>query len=303
MFFKNVFAYEITKNLDLSDFSEKLGNSSFVPCGNQDQKKMGWIPPLHECGGEDMILASEGRVLITLKVQERLLPSSVINKAVDKKVEELEARQDRKVFRKERAGIKDDVIASLLPRSHTKDTYLSGYISTDKKWLVINTSSEKSAIEFCALLRHCLGSLPIIPFQGKTEYSTLMTGWIDADYDIEALEGISFGSNITLEGDDSNVAKLKGVDYFSDEVCVHIESGKKVRELEMFANGAFGFNLTDEVKLKGIKWDKEYIASNGSESEDPAVRFDTDFVLMGGMIDMLLDHLLVVLEVDRQWHE
>jgi hypothetical protein len=49
--------------------------------------------------------------------EERILPGSVVRDAVKEKVEEIEAEQMRKVYKKERDQIKDEIIQAFLPRA------------------------------------------------------------------------------------------------------------------------------------------------------------------------------------------
>ena len=61
--------------------------------------------------------ASQGFLLIATRKEERILPGSVVKDAVKEKVDEIEAEQMRKVYKKERDQIKDEIIQAFLPRA------------------------------------------------------------------------------------------------------------------------------------------------------------------------------------------
>ena len=103
MWFKNVRAYRLTKPFDLSPemLGQKLVGRSFVPCAKSQAQSLGWVPPLGE-ESEELVHAAAGRMLLKLKREEKLLPSTVVREQLDEKVAAIESEQGRKVYRKER---------------------------------------------------------------------------------------------------------------------------------------------------------------------------------------------------------
>ena len=103
MWFKNIRAYRLTSPFTLSpeQLAGQLAQRAFSPCARSQALALGWVPPL---GGEDgeLVHAAAGRMLVKLKREEKLLPSTVVRELLEEKVAEIEAGQARKVYRKER---------------------------------------------------------------------------------------------------------------------------------------------------------------------------------------------------------
>ena len=114
MWFKNIRAYRLTSPFDLSaeQLGDKLAQRAFEPCAKSQALSLGWVPAL---GDESTELAHSagGRLLIKLKREEKLLPSTVVREQLEEKVAVIEQEQGRKVYRKERNTLKDEIIQDL----------------------------------------------------------------------------------------------------------------------------------------------------------------------------------------------
>jgi recombination associated protein RdgC len=126
MMFKNARIFRFTKPITINpeQLEAALLISPFNPCGPQELSRMGWISPLGK-KGEHLVHAAGECLLICLRQQEKILPASVIKEIVEERCEEIETEQVRKIRRKEKDEIKDQVTLELLPRAfhRTKRTY------------------------------------------------------------------------------------------------------------------------------------------------------------------------------------
>ena len=115
MWFKNLRAYRLTSPFDLSpeQLGQQLQQRSFQPCAKSQALSLGWVPPL---GGEEgeLVHAAAGRMLVKLKREEKLLPSTVVREQLEEKVAAIEADQARKLDRKERLTRKDEIFQDCL---------------------------------------------------------------------------------------------------------------------------------------------------------------------------------------------
>ena len=141
MWFKNIRLYCLTQPFDLSseDFELQLADHAFIPCTNYEKSRIGWVSPMGNAapdlnassaesmdgveglvGAEDSAAQSSelapllthtvgNYIMLCAQMQDRLLPASVVREATEEKVAEIEARQGRKVYRKEKREIQDDV--------------------------------------------------------------------------------------------------------------------------------------------------------------------------------------------------
>ena len=128
MWFKNIKAYQLTQPLSLDDDSLQtaLLTQPFRPCGNQDLATMGFCSPFsiaQKAQGNAMLFHRSGnRIWVTLKKQERLLPSAVVNAELAEKVVAIEADTGSPVGKKQQQDLKQEIIHTLLPRAFTKNS-------------------------------------------------------------------------------------------------------------------------------------------------------------------------------------
>ena len=77
----------------------------------------GWSSPTKD---DRFVLAVGGHFLVALMVEQKLLPSSVVNEVAADKAEQSEAQQGFKPGRKQMKEIKEAVLQELLPRAFTR---------------------------------------------------------------------------------------------------------------------------------------------------------------------------------------
>ncbi|MEX2334509.1 MAG: recombination-associated protein RdgC, partial [Pseudohongiella sp.] len=181
MWFKSIRLYQFTRPFGLTavELDKKLSEFLFQPCSSFERSRFGWVSPL---GKEEEALTHVvgDCIMVCARKDEKLLPAAVVNDAVNEQVEELEAKQSRKVYRKEKLQIKDDVTAALLPRAFSRTRKVFAYIDHKAGLLVVNSSSASAAEELISGLRECLGSMPVVPADVQQAPGSVMTGWLQA---------------------------------------------------------------------------------------------------------------------------
>ena len=148
MWFKNLRAYRLTNPFDLSpeQLGEQLEAHAFQPCAKSQALSAGWVSPLGEESSE-LVHAAGGRMLLKLKREEKLLPSTVVREQLEEKVAAIESDQGRKVYRKERLSLKDEIIQDCLPRAFSRSSGVSAYIDTRANWIFVDAASAARAEE------------------------------------------------------------------------------------------------------------------------------------------------------------
>ena len=179
MWFKNIRAYRLTSPFDLSPekLGQKLAARSFVPCTKSQAVSLGWVPPMGE-DAEELVHAAAGRLLIKLKREEKLLPSTVVREQLDEKIAAIESEQGRKVYRKERLNLKDEIVRDCLPRAFSRSTNVCAYIDVRANWIFVDAASAGRAEELLNLLREGIGSFPALLPQVNNAPSAVMTAWL-----------------------------------------------------------------------------------------------------------------------------
>ncbi|WP_299262959.1 recombination-associated protein RdgC [uncultured Psychrosphaera sp.] len=293
MWFNNAISYQFTKpfNVTVEQIHSHLEQHLFVPCGSMDLKKQGWASAIP--GTKSLVHAAGDNALICLKTEEKILPSSVINKELNEKVQLLEFERGQRVGKKERVTLKEEIIQQLLPKAFTKDNLLFAYIDYKGQRIVVNANSANKAETLLAFLRQSLGSLPILPFKPETDLLTTLTGWVQNN---STPTPFTLANNISLKAldEEASQAKLKNLDLTEEEVQLHIANGKYVERLSMYWDNKVLFDLTDEGHLKQVKFlDVIKEQNDDINSDDGLAKFDADFALMTGELNQLLNNLAV----------
>ncbi|EGL0769090.1 recombination-associated protein RdgC [Salmonella enterica subsp. enterica] len=296
-FFKNAVIYRLKKESAITsedyiqELADKLEKLRFTPCASHDFSTCGWVPPLGDLSDQLYHFAS-GQLLLTLRKEEKILPSQVITDELNKRVSEVEHQQTRRLKKSEKAYIRDDVIYSLLPRAFTRNSTTSIWINMAQSLVVVDAGSISRAEDALAVLRKSLGSLPVVPLMMQSPIELTLTEWVKTG---KFPAGFTPGSEAELKG----ILGCDGVGFFrkqdlvSDEILTHIEAGKVVVELSLDWQGRISFKLTDYFSIKRIKFSDDTLSQNDDiDREEVAHRFDADFVLMTGALNNLLYYLI-----------
>ena len=218
MWFKNLTIYQFSEPFTRpqDEIEEALNTLPFTGCGNYQPSAMGWSPPLHTSDDSPLLHSANGRLMVCLSIEERLLPSKVINQQLDEKVAEIQEKEDRKVYRKEKTRIKDELIYSLLPQAFTQTTKLYAYIEPELGLLIVDTSSTNKAELLLTHLRKSLGSLKVTPLEMQNP-DAVMTAWLQSN---DMPDTITITDNCTLHHPQhvTSVIRCKGEDVFRSAV-------------------------------------------------------------------------------------
>lgn len=280
MWFKNLRVYTFAKPLaqTFEEIETALADKLFEPCGSMEKARLGWVSPLGREG--EMLSHVQGNYLmLCCQKQERLLPAAVINEATDEKVAELEERQGRKIYRKEKRQIRDDVFVTLLPRAFTRNQQTFAYLSLADNLLVVNSGSAPKAEELLTLLRDTLGSLPVeIPTTSRAP-ADVMTRWLREQHGSDNFV-IDEECELFNPIDGSNVVRCIGQDLFSEEIQTHLGAGKQVKSLGVTWNSAVSCVISEDLSVKRVKFVGMNEEREQGEAESKVEKFDQEFAVM-----------------------
>lgn len=295
MWFRNLQLYRITRPLDLNaeTLETKLQENAFRPCGPIEISTAGWSSPLGR-GHEALVHATNGYLMICARKEEKILPSQVVNEQVAEKVAEIEDQQMRKVRRKEKEEIKNNVLTELMPRAFTRSQRTYAYLDLKEGWLIVDAASGKRAEELSVLLRKALGSLPIVQPRSLETPATVMTRWV-AEGDVPGDYTLDDECELRAPGDEGGIVRARRQDLSSPEIFNHIEAGKEVVKLALTWDERMSFVLDDEFAIKRLRFlDIVQEQAEEIDAEDPAAQFDADFAIMSMEINKLLPRLFEV---------
>ncbi|ATW29032.1 recombination-associated protein RdgC [Candidatus Williamhamiltonella defendens] len=293
IWFKNLMMYQLQCPLekDSSELEKKLANFAFIPCGPQEKVRVGWIPPM--VSHKDTLSYQVNRqILLCAHKEEKMLPASVIKQELERQIEKLEAQQKRKLKKTEKASLKDHVFYDLLPRAFSRFQKTWIWIDTIHQMMILDASSTKRAEEALALLRQSLGSLAVVPFTFKHPVEFILTEWIRSDNlpsGFVLMEEAELKSTLTEGG----TIRCKNQNLYSDEIALHIKSGKKVTRLALEWQESIQLILNQDLSLKRVKF-LEVLREKNSHinKKEVAQCFDADFVLMTYELTELIKNMM-----------
>ena len=180
MFFKNLKLYRLTQSIafEAEALEAAMASKRARPCASQELTTYGFLAPFGKGEDAPLVHVSGDFLLIAAQKEERILPGSVVRDAVKEKVDEIEAEQMRKVFKKERDQIKDEIIQAFLPRAFVRRTSIFAAIAPKQGLILVNSASDRRAEDLLSTLREVMGSLPVRPVTVKIAPSATMTDWV-----------------------------------------------------------------------------------------------------------------------------
>lgn len=295
MWFKNVRAYRLTTSFDYEPeaLGDKLEQRAFTPCAKSQALSLGFVAPLGE-GSEMLVHAAGGRLLLCLKREEKLLPATVVREQLAEKISAIETEQARKVYRKERLSLKDEIVQDCLPRAFTRSALVYAYIDPRANWIFIDAASAARAEELLNVLRECIGNFPVVLPQVNNAPAASMTAWLAHR---TLLDDFEAGDECELRepGEDGGVVRCRGVDLYSEEVETHLNAGRQVVRLGLSWDERVSLLLAEDLCLRRLKFAEELMKENEDIPEaDQAARLDADFALMSDAITSLQDRVITL---------
>lgn len=294
MWFRNLCVYRLNEPFGHSAeaLAAALGDFAFQPVGRTEAVSRGWVAPGPD--GEALVYASGSQYLVCLQEESRLLPAAVVRETLDDRVAEREAAEYRKLGRKEKNRLKEEITLELLPRAFTRAKRLYAWIDTRNGYLVVDTATWRQAEEVTELLRACLGSLPIQPLTAASNPQPVMTDWL-AQHSEPA--DVELGDEAVFEDPQNEGAEVrcKRLDLHSGEITTHIKAGKLVRRLALAWDGRMSLILDADLSVKRLKFlDTVEEGHDDFSPESAAERFDADFAIMTLELSRFLPRLTAV---------
>lgn len=293
MFFRNATFFRFSPLLATAILhsinSGSIGECALKETGALEMSSRGFVPPFIDTGS---IAHIQGDLIaLTLGGNDRILPASVVNAEVHKRISKIEDLENRRLGGKARRKLKEDVIFEMVPRALLKPFRLDAYLDLKRGIIVINTGSRKAAENFVSELRHALGSFPAMPLNAEESPRKVMTGWLlDQPHDLP--RELWIGDEVTLkEADDrGGVVKISRQDIVSDELKEHLTAGKMATDLGLTLGDKLSFVFDESLRVKKLKFlDASIEPLSQLESEDQNAELLARFTIMTGEIGQLFD--------------
>lgn len=295
MFFRNLSLFRFSPAVarELDGLDEALAKHPLRACGPLEMSTRGFVSPLGR--DEEALTRTLGHcTLFTLGSEDKILPAAVVNEAVSMRARALAEKEDRRIGGRQRRQMKQEVLDELLPRAFSRPSRLDVYVDRKNGWLVLDTSSRKSAEAALEALREAMESFPALPLAAKETPRAILTDWLTRG---KLPEGLSLGDECELR--DPSVAhgavvRCSRQDLASGEIQEHLRTGKQVFQLGLEYDGRMGFVLGEDLVVRKLRFhDVVTDELDGDTQESAAAEVDARFALMSLELDRLLGQLAV----------
>jgi len=299
MFFRNLtlFRFPTAISPRFGEVDVRLGEHALKPIGPLEMSARGFVSPF---GRGDSALSHRigDALLLTLGMDSKILPASVVNDALAEKLDHIQQSEGRRPGGRERKRVKDEVLVDLLPKAFARKARCSGYLDLGLGWCVIDTSSRKNAEALVSEIRTALESFPAVPVSSTSSARALMTAWIAGG---PLPEGFVLGDEVELRDpvDTGAIVKARRQDLESDEVREHLKCGKHAFQVALVFEDRLSFVLGEDLVIRKLKFlDTVTEALEHGDRESQRDEVDAVFALMSGELRILLARLTSVLSLD-----
>jgi recombination associated protein RdgC len=291
--FKNLQLYRLQQPLPISidQLADGLATLRFNPPGNQDSESRGWVTPLKNGG---LVHAVGDHWLVSLCIEKKLLPSSVVKQVAQERVSDIEEQENRRVGRKELREIKERVTDELLPRAFTTRRQVKAWLDPVGGWLIIDAANSGKAEEVIEALGKSIESFPIKVFHTELSATSAMTEWLLTG---EAPAGFSIDRDCEMKSpiDEKPSVRYARHPLEGEEIKQHITAGKLPTRLAMTWQDRMSFVLTDKGEIKSVSFLDAVFDEFPQDAETEEEAFNADFALMTGEISRFLPDMIAAL--------
>jgi recombination associated protein RdgC len=294
MWFKNLKIYRLSADwaMTAEQLEDALAKHAYRGSNGLEMQSMGWIP-VRENGG--LAHAVGGQLLLSLRSEKKLLPTTVISQFAKARALEVEEQQGYKPGRKQMKEIKERVIDELLPKAFSiyRDTRV--WIDPRNRWLVLDAAAAAKADEVLGMLAKSVDPFPLETLYVAQSPAACMTGWLAAN---EPPTNFTIDQDTELRASGDSRAAVRYVKHTleADDVRRHIANGKQCTRLAMTWADRVSFVLTEGLDVKRVQpLDVLKEGNDSSSSRDEDEKFDSDMTLMTGELAKLMAELVAAL--------
>ena len=298
MFFRNLTLFRFPTTLDFSQLEELLPEMQLKPVGALELSSRGFVSPFGRNEPELSHRIGEA-IWLTVGSEDKILPSSVVNDLLGKKLAEIEEKEGRKPGGRTRKRIKEDLVHELLPRAFVKPSRTDALVDLELGFVAVDSSSRKNSEEFVSQIRGALGSFPALPLNAEVAPRNILTGWIAGE---PLPEGLALGEECELKDamEGGAVVKCQNQDLQGDEIAKHLEAGKQVTRLALTLDDHLSFVLGEDLVIRKLKFlDGAVDQLENNEQEDLRAELAARFALMSGEVKRLFVVLEAALKLSK----
>lgn len=288
MLFKNITAFKAEINVQPDILHEDFMQHRYTPIMDTEICTVGWVSPSDD---DKLVRNVSGSYLMTLAIEKRTIPSSVVKKELGKRADAFENENGFYPGKRALKELKELVIDELIPKAFPIMKKINIIVRLAEGLLLIDSASNSDIDEIIKMILRSTQHIKLESFQFKQSPSVKMLEWVRES----APDDFTVDDSITLE---SSVGKVKFIEaeIDSQELEFRVGQGYIVTELGMtYVNSndqPISFMLTSNFSIRGIKYDNSIAEKITSSSED----FEGNVMIAASEMKSLVTNLLSVLD-------
>ncbi|MFO7304357.1 MAG: recombination-associated protein RdgC [Gammaproteobacteria bacterium] len=296
MWFKNLIVYRLAPDWSVTaaELEERCAQRALQSCGPFDMKSRGWVHVLPTT--KRYVHTTNGHHLLTLGIEEKLLPGSIIRQVTADRALELEQQQGYPVGRRQMRELKQRVTEELRARALTRRSTIRAWIDPMNGWFVIDATSAGRAETLVETLRDTLGTFPVQLLDVERSPQMAMASWLMLG---DAPLRFTIDDDLQLQASDKSKATIRYSHFPLEgkEIRAYLQSGMSATRLGLTWNDRVSFVLTEKLEIKRVEFLHIEKEESGGEADDvsPEERLDMDFALMTGELSRMLADLVQAL--------
>ena len=290
--FKNLIVYRIGADWSatVAQVEESLAKAAFIECGATQPVSFGWTWPRGTAHGP-FIEAVAGQWLLTLMVEQKVLPAAVVKRRAEEMARRIEQSTGRKPGKKQTKELKEEAVLELLPQAFTKQAGVKVWLNPERGLLMVDAGSPARADEVVSQLVKALPGLSLSLLQTVQSAAVAMSGWLVSG---EPPAGFTVDRECELKSAD----EMKSVVRYArhaldiDEVRQHIGAGKLPTKLALTWQGRVSFVLTDTMQIKKLTFLDGVFEGQAPSKAGKDELFDADAAIATGELNRLIPELI-----------
>lgn len=295
--FKNIVPFRLSQpdlismeNESHRDYiNSRILELAHVKCTENQAMSIGFTSTHKNNDGEpEFIYSAMGWHMVAVMSETRTVPAAAVAEELAKKVEQIEADQGRKIYKKERQQLKFDAEVALLPRAFARRAKTPMLINQSLGLVLAATTSRSRAEDALRMLREAMGSLPVVPLTFTHRPAEIFYGWL-SDPERQP-HSVYIGYESSFVGKDKAAVKFKNFESDRAQVSQCVADAMTCQSIALvFAADGEAVEdgdepigtravLTDDLSLKRIKLDDLMFDKATTEDEERSI-FDSNFVI------------------------
>lgn len=230
-------------------------------------------------------------LVVCAEYQYRDLKTQVIKRELKLKTDKIEFEQQRKVYKKERDQLKDEIVQQLLPRAFVLARRTPAIIDTQRGVIWVGSGTAKAAEDLLSTLRECLGSLPIRPYQVKIAPSASFTDWVregKCPQDFHLLDLALFEDT----SEDGGKVGMIRQDLTGEATQMVVAEGKIATKIAIAYQDKVSFVVNDKLQFTSIRFE-DLLADQAAQvgGDDAHGQLEASALITGRTLRDMLEEL------------